>query len=133
MIETGTTRPNLLRALCILTFIGSTAGFIVYFLASLFFDKAAGLIIEYSNWHTVDSISPFYFTLFMAFSAVSLVGAIRMWKRHRDGFFIYSISQLLMFFLPAIWISWNSVSVTGAIFTIIFIVGYALNLKWLKR
>jgi hypothetical protein len=55
-----------------------------------------------------------------------------MWKLHRDGFFVYSISQSVMLFLPAIWIGWNSFSATGAIFTAIFIVGYGLNLKYLK-
>jgi hypothetical protein len=132
MNKTASKRTNLLSALCILTFIGSTASFIIYFLASLFFEKASALIVQYSNWHSVDAISPFYFTLFMSLSALSLVGAIRMWKLHRDGFFVYSISQSVMLFLPAIWIGWNSFSATGAIFTAIFIVGYGLNLKYLK-
>lgn len=132
MNDDSTNRTVLLNALCILTFIGSTAGFIVYFLASLFFEKASEIIIKYSNWHSVEAISPFYFTLFMALSAISLVGAIRMWKLHRDGFFIYSISQLILLFLPVIWLGWNSFSDTGAIFTIVFVVGYALNFKYLK-
>jgi hypothetical protein len=129
MNEIKKTRTNLLSALCILTFIGSTLSFIGYFLASLFFEKAAELIIAYSNWHSVDAISPFYFTLFMALSAVSLVGAIRMWKLHRDGFFIYSVAQIIILFLPAFWIGWNSFSATGAIFTAIFIGGYGLSWK----
>ena len=132
MNDDSTNRTVLLNALCILTFIGSTAGFIVYFLASLFFEKASEIIIKYSNWHSVEAISPFYFTLFMALSAISLVGAIRMWKLHRDGFFIYSISQLILLFLPVFWIGWTSFSDTGVIFTIVFVVGYALNFKYLK-
>ena len=129
MNEFITNRTAFLKALCILTFIGSTASFIIYFLASLFFEKASQIIIKYSNWHTVDSISPFYFTLFMALSAISLAGAIRMWKLHRDGFFIYAAAQIIILFLPVIWIGWNSFSETGVIFTLIFIVGYALNWK----
>jgi hypothetical protein len=125
-------RTNLLSALCILTFIGSTASFIIYFLASLFFEKASELIIKYSNWYSVEAISPIYFTLFMAFSAVSLIGAIRMWKLYRDGFFYYTIAQIIILFLPAFWIGWNSFSVTGAIFTAIFIGGYALSWKSFK-
>ena len=69
----------------------------------------------------------------MALSAASLIGAIRIWKLHRDGFFIYSIAQIIMLFLPVIWIGHNSFSVTGAIFTAIFIGGYALNLKWMRH
>jgi hypothetical protein len=101
-------------------------------LASLFFEKTSELIIKYSNWHSVEAISPIYFTLFMALSAVSLVGAIRMWKMHRDGFFIYTISQIIILFIPVIWLGWNAFSVTGAIFTVVFVVGYGMNWKWLR-
>jgi hypothetical protein len=55
-----------------------------------------------------------------------------MWKLHRDGLFIYTISQLIILFLPVIWLGWNAFSVTGAIFTGVFVVGYAMNWKWLK-
>ena len=132
MNDNKTTRTSFLSALCILTFIGSTASFFIYFLAALFFEKASEFIIKYSNWHTVEAISPFYFTLFMALSAVSLVGAIRMWKLHRDGFLIYTVAQIILLFLPAIWIGWNSFSVTGAIFTAVFVAGYAISWKWLR-
>jgi hypothetical protein len=132
MDEKKTTRTSFLSALCILTFIGSTTSFLIYFLAALFFEKATDFIIKYSNWHSVEVISPFYFTLFMALSALSLVGAIRMWKLHRDGFIIYTIAQIILLFLPAIWIGWNSFSVTGAIFTAVFVAGYAMSLKWMK-
>lgn len=125
-------RPNLLSALCILTFTGSGVAFVGYFLASVFFTKTSELIIKYSNWHSVEDISPLYFTVIMVLSAVSLIGAIRMWKLHRDGFFIYSISQIFFLLLPVIWIGSVAFSVTGAIFTTIFIGGYALNWKWLK-
>lgn len=132
MNEIKTNRTNLLTALCILTFIGSSISFIGYFLASLFFEKAAELIIKYSNWYSTEAISPFYFTIFMVLSAVSLVGAIRMWKLHRDGFYIYLIAQIIILFLPAVWLGWVSFSATGAIFTAVFIGGYALNWKILK-
>lgn len=130
MNETQTSRTNLLTAFCILTFIGSTSSVVGYFLASFFFEKTSAFILKYSNWHSVEAISPFYFTLLMALSALSLVGAIRMWKLHRDGFFIYTISQLVILFLPVIWLGWNSFSATGAIFTGVFVVGYGMS--WVK-
>jgi hypothetical protein len=132
MNEVKTNRNNFLSALCILTFFGSTAAFFGYFLASVFFEKTSELIIKYSNWHSVEAISPLFFTILMVLSAISLTGAIRMWKLHRDGFFIYTISQLIFLFLPVIWLGWNSFSVTGAIFTAVFVVGYAMNLRFLK-
>lgn len=125
-------RSPFLSALCILTFTGSTIGFIGYFLASLFFDKTTELIIKFSSWHSANTISPLYFTILMAMFALSLTGAIRIWKLHRDGFYLYILSQLIILFLPVIWIDWNTFSVTNSIVTGVFIVGYGLNWKYLK-
>jgi hypothetical protein len=122
-------RSSFLSALCILTFIGSTTGFIGYFLASVFFEQASRLIVTYSSWHSTDIISPFYFTVLMVLYALSLSGAIRMWKLHRDGFAIYSISQLIIAFLPVLWINWNAFSSVNALFTLVFAAGYAYNLR----
>ncbi len=132
MNDKKTTRPPFLSALCILTFIGSTIGFIAYFLASIFFERTSKLIIKYSSWHSVDAISPLYFTVLMVLFAFSLTGAIRIWKFHKDGFYLYILSQFLILFLPAIWIDWNAFSATNAIITGIFVVGYGLNWEYLK-
>ena len=125
-------RPPLLSALCILTFVGSTIGFIGYFLASVLFEQTSELIIKYSSWHSVDAISPMYFTLLMALYAVSLIGAIRIWKFHRDGIFLYTISQLIILFLPTVWTSESTFSVANAIATGVFLIGYGINWKRLK-
>ena len=131
-IENKNKRPPLLSALCVLTFFGSTVAFLGYFIASLFFQKTSGIIIKYSSWHTTEDISPLYFTVLMALFALSLTGAIRMWKRHRDGLYLYAVSQIIILFLPVIWINWQAFSTTNAIFTLVFIVGYGVNIKWLK-
>lgn len=125
-------RPDLLSALCILSFVGSGLAFIGYFLASLFFEKTSELIIKFSNWHTVEAISPLYFTVIMALSAGSLIGAIRIWKLHKDGFYLYIFAQLAIMFLPVIWINWAAFSNTNVIFTGIFFIGYGINFKHLK-
>ncbi|RIH66696.1 hypothetical protein D1164_03605 [Mariniphaga sediminis] len=125
-------RPPFLSALCNLTFIGSSIGFLGYFLVSLFFEQSTELIIKYSSWHTTEALSPVYFTLLMALYALSLTGAIRMWKLHRDGFLLYTFAQLCILFIPVIWTDWQAFSVTNAIFTLIFVGGYGLNLKRLK-
>ncbi len=122
-------RPPFLSALCLLTFMGSSIGFFGYFLASLFFEKTTELIVEYSSWHTTEALSPAYFTLLMALYALSLTGAIRMWKLHRDGLMLYVIAQLSILFIPVIWNDWQALSHTNTIFTTIFIVGYWLNRK----
>jgi len=127
-----TNRSPLLAALCILTFIGSTLGFIGFFLAALFFEQSSELIIKYSSWHTVEAISPIYFTLLMALYAFSLTGAIRMWKFHRDGIFLYSAAQLIILLLPAVWIDWSAFSAANAISTGVFILGYVFSFKYYK-
>jgi hypothetical protein len=130
--ETTKKRPALLSALCILTFIGSSIGFAGYFMASLLFEKSAAFIVKYSSWHTTEAITPAYFTLLMALFALSLTGAIRMWKFHRDGFYLYVFAQLAILFVPVIWLDLEAFSYTNAIFTVIFIAGYGLNLKVLR-
>jgi hypothetical protein len=125
-------RPDFLSALCILTFIGSSLAFVSYFLASVFFEKSVEIIIKYSSWSSVEQISPLYFTALMVLYAFSLTGAIRMWKQHRGGFYLYTLAQLIILFLPVIWVDSQAFSVTNTIFTGIFIVGYGWNLKWMK-
>ncbi|MBN1821100.1 MAG: hypothetical protein JXR31_16700 [Prolixibacteraceae bacterium] len=125
-------RPPFLSALCVLTFIGSGFAFFAYFFTAVFFEKACKLIIEYSSWDSVDQISPLYFTLLMALFCFSLIGAIRMWKFHRDGLIIYILAQVIILFLPSIWIGWDAFSVTNSIFTAIFISGYLFHYKILK-
>ncbi len=125
-------RPPFLSALCLLSFIGSSVGFVGYFLAALFFENTSELIVKYSSWHSSEAISPLYFTLFMALFAISLTGAIRMWKLHRDGFYLYVFVQLAILFIPVLWIDWQAFSTTNAIFTTVFMVGYGLNWKKLS-
>ncbi len=128
-MEKTTQRTPFLSALCLLTFIGSTIGFAGYFLASLFFEKATEIIIKYSSWSNTEMLSPTYFTLLMAMNALSLTGAIRMWKLHADGLYLYIFTQLVILFVPVIWNNWQAFSQTNAIFTLIFIAGYWLNRK----
>ena len=122
-------RSNFLSALCILTFLGSGFSFLMYFIAALFFEQASEFIIKYSRWSSTEAISPLYFTLLMALNAISLTGAIRMWKLHRDGFYLYVLAQLIILFVPAMWINFEAISISNAIFTILFIVGFGLNFR----
>ncbi len=128
-VNVSSKRPPLLSALCILTFIGSTTAFVGYFLAAVFFEQVGRLILQYSSWHSTETVSPLFFTLLMVFYAVSLIGAIRMWKLHRDGFLYYTVSQLAILLIPVIWVNWNAFSFTNLIFILVFITGYAFNLK----
>ncbi|MBN2635399.1 MAG: hypothetical protein JXR61_03955 [Prolixibacteraceae bacterium] len=129
MHESNSQRSNFLSAFCILTFLGSGLSFLMYFFAALFFEGASEFIIKYSRWSSTEDISPLYFTLLMAFNAISLTGAIRMWKLHRDGFFLYVISQLIIVFVPAIWINIDAISISNIIFTLVFFIEYGINFR----
>ena len=132
-MEKSGKRPALLSALCILTFIGSGTAFLACFAASLLFGQVSGIIIKFSSWHSTDSVSPLYFKLLMALHAVSLTGAIRVWKLHRDGYFLYLFAQLMILIIPSLWINFHAFSVTNAIFTAVFIAGYTINFKYLHH
>ncbi len=128
-----TERSPFLSALCILTFIGSGIGFLGYFYLSLFFEKASELIVSIGNIQSMDKVTPWYFLILMVLYALSLTGAIRMWKLHRDGYFLYVAAQLLVLFLPVFQLGWAAFYFTNAIFTIVFVLGYSLNYKFFKR
>jgi hypothetical protein len=81
----------------------------------------------------LSDISAVYFLILMVFYSISLMGAIRMWKLHRDGYFLYVPAQLVILLLPVIWINLQALSVTNTFFTIVFIAGYTLNMKFLKQ
>ena len=125
-------RPDFLTALCILTFIGSGFAFVVYLFALLFFNRVSEFIVEYSALPSTNGITPLYFMIYAALTLFSLIGAMRMWNLRRDGFFIYSASQILIFLFPVFWNSNQSFPAVSLIFTLIFIVCYAVNFKHLK-
>jgi hypothetical protein len=125
-------RHDFLSALCILTFIGSSFKFVLYLLASLFFERTSIIIVEYSAWHSTDAVNSFYFTILMSLSVFSLIGTVLMWKLCLNGFYIYTAAQVLLLFFPVFWIGNHAFSVMNLIFTIIFICSYALNIKYLK-
>lgn len=125
-------RNDFLSALCILTFAGSSFKFVLYLLASLFFERASEIIIEYSAWHSTDAVNSLYFAILMSLSAFSIVGAVLMWKLRRSGFYVYTASQVLLSLLPVLWINNQASSIVNLIFTVVFICSYALNLRNLK-
>ncbi len=125
-------RPSLLSALCFLSFIGSGLAFIGYFLASLFFEETCDIITTYSSWYSTEQLSPLYFTFLMALYGRSVVSVIRIWKFHRDGYFLYMAVHTIILFFPAIWIGWSVFSATNSIFTVVFMGGFSLFYRHLK-
>jgi hypothetical protein len=118
-------RPRVLTALCLLSFIGSGGGFLLYLAASLFFDRAMEIVLKFSSMHTAEPLTPVYFLLFSLFFLISLLGVIRMWNRKRSGFYIYFGAQALILAWPLLWMGEAAFSAVALIFTGLFVAAYA--------
>ena len=72
----------------------------------------------------------------LVLSVISLLGAILMFQLRRIGFYFYTAAQILMLFVLPYFAGFNFMVLAGmlfsAIFAVIFIVMYALNLKYMR-
>lgn len=147
-------RPALLTVLCVLTFIGSglslmgnlmsmfISPFMDFFDPSMF-DEAFShlgnnpgdkLVEEMLNIAilAMDNIVTISLLKFI-FSALSIVGAIYMFKLKKLGFYLYIAAQVGFLAIGPIILGWNlfvSISIFfSGFFSILFIALYAINLK----
>ena len=115
---TTATRPSFLTVLCILSYIGCALGII------------GGLM----------SITTLTGIVGVVASLICLWGVIQMWKLKKMGFYIYLIGEIAPLIVSLVTIGFASIfSFTGGImalavlfgfvFSLIFILLYALNLK----
>lgn len=161
--ENKLSRPTFLTVLCILTFIGSGWGILSQLFALLGSSlvDSSTQIEQYSA--AMDSIEDAGTASFLSgllsssqevlqatlmyarqiavislvLSTLSLLGAILMFKLRRIGFWIYSAAQVLMLFVTPYFAGFSMLIVVGmlfsALFTILFIILYAVNLKYMRR
>jgi hypothetical protein len=113
-------KPLIFESACVFSIIGSSIGFIMMFTATFFFRFVTEKISMVTNITATEKLSPFYFAFLMAAFTVSLVGVIKLYRMQRGGLFLYLPAQLIILFLPVIWLGDNAFSVTNAIFTLIF-------------
>jgi hypothetical protein len=113
-------KPILFESACIFSIVGSSIGFLSMFFSTIFFKTVTEKIESLTNITATEHLSPLYFaSLMMAFS-VSLAGSIKLYRMQRAGLYFYLIAQVLILFLPVIWLGSNDFSVTNAIFTLLF-------------
>lgn len=152
-------RPTFLTVLCILTFIGSGWGVLSQLFSLLFtnlvdvsaqteqlntmmdnMESGAGTsflsgilsssqeVMQATMMHA-KSIA----VISLVLSLLSLCGAILMFSLRRIGFYIYTVAQLLLLFVVPYFAGFSMIVVMGmlfsALFTVVFIILYALNLK----
>ncbi|CCZ09745.1 MULTISPECIES: hypothetical protein [Culturomica] len=155
-------RPTFLTVLCILTFIGSGWGVLSQLFSLLFtnlvdvsaqteqlntmmdnMESGAGTsflsgilsssqeVMQATMMHA-KSIA----VISLVLSLLSLCGAILMFSLRRIGFYIYTVAQLLLLFVVPYFAGFSMIVVMGmlfsALFTVVFIILYALNLKAMR-
>jgi len=149
-----TPRPALLTVLCVLTFIGSGLGvmgnlmsmfispFMDFLEPSMFNEAFQQLgnnpgdkfVEEMLNVAILAMENIFTISLLkFIFSALSIVGALYMFKMKKIGFYIYITAQVGFLTIGPIILGWNlmvSMSIFfSGFFSLLFIALYAINLK----
>lgn len=102
------TRPDLLKVICILSFIGGGMSFLSYSILYLTIDVwreafQQGLfdfIIrdeqQEQTFELLMSLSPNYFLIQALLFLASVYGVFKMWNLQKVGFHIYTVSQILL-------------------------------------
>lgn len=129
---------NLLRILCILTFIGSGLGVFSYGIIGLlhdFFTNNLSLVPDEQNRDLIEmmlSAGKSFFFLNTLLYAISFFGALKLWKLEKIGFHLYTASQLALLIIPMLFIKGFPTNGISIFLTLLFVLGYSGFLKYMK-
>ncbi len=133
-------RPELLKVLCILTFVGS--GLSLF--SNLIMFMSIDIVREYYENGMFDflaedmdtgvleilfSINASYFIFQALLFSLTIYGAYLMWGLKKYGFHIYAIAQILLLILPQVFLPSLPFPTFELIISLIFITLYAKNLQ----
>jgi hypothetical protein len=129
-------RPEMLKILCILTFIGSGLAIFSYLLTFLLFDEMKIIMEELNDQYPgIEEIfsggKRFFLTGFILYS-ISLAGARQMWNMRKIGFHLYTVAQIFLLILPVIMIESYQLPLLGVLLSSVFVLGYYSNLKFMN-
>ncbi|HEX8515642.1 MAG TPA: hypothetical protein VF868_05535 [Bacteroidia bacterium] len=151
-IEAGVTakRPQFITVLCILTWIGCGVGLIASVMG-YFAVQTAGAMMDVasaSDPEAMDMAATMpgmeeamnamkYAGVSLAVGILGIIlcfaGSMMMWKLKKAGFYLYAVGQIVPLVVSAVLIGASAFGgfalVMGAIFPVLFIVLYGLNLK----
>jgi hypothetical protein len=133
--ESKEKRPQLLTILCILTFIGSGMNAFSNLVVFIFFDASMKLFTELVKTLKIPgmdlflSATPAYFATGALISALSIAGSYRMWQLRKQGFHIYTVSQILTILAPMYFFRLPGPDFFSIIIGSIFVLLYGSNLK----
>ncbi|HEX8515641.1 MAG TPA: hypothetical protein VF868_05530 [Bacteroidia bacterium] len=132
-------RPVFLTVLCILTFISTGFSIIGAMIIPVMADFMIEVITQsreydpavYTDLFKVWKAGWGFYITVLAFTVLSLVGAIYMWNLRKNGFHFYTIANIILSYLPIVWLG-LPVNIAGFFFPAAFIGMYALHLKFMK-
>ena len=125
-------KPILFEGACIFSLVGSSIGVLYTLLATVFFKYVTGKIVQFTNVTAAEHLSPLYFAVLMAAFSLSLAGVIKLYRMQRTGLYFYLVAQVMILFIPVIWLGANAFSVTNAIFTLLFSGVYLFHIRRLS-
>lgn len=124
-----------LKFLCILTFLGSGLAMMAYFIIGAFYDVFLSADMkplgedEQELIRLMLSAGKTFFLLSAFLYALSLYGAILMWKLRKIGFHLYSLAQIVLLILPLLYIQGFRMPFVTILVTVTFIFGYSTFLR----
>lgn len=136
--EISPQEKNLLKMLCILTFIGSGFAFISYLLIGInynyFYESIETFPIDdiKESMYQIFEGDKLFFIINSFLFLISLIGAIAMWNFKKLGFHMYTTAQLLILIAPLIFVPSIKMPITSALITLVFIWAYSRFLKYMN-
>lgn len=128
-------RPILLTVLCILSFIGSGMSAVVLFTVYGSFEEMAPLLQEMASgfpFTGMDLLAKAPKNFFLGGAVLNLfsfIGINLMWRMKKAGLHFYAGAQVLILFLPVIYIQGYPLPILDGIVSALFIWLYARNYK----
>lgn len=136
-------RKEILKILCILTFIGSglsaLSGFSMFLMIDTFrnffeqgmFDFMSEQM-DMGSFETMLYINRSYFLINALLSLGTIFGAYLMWNFKKFGFHIYTISQIILLIIPQLFISGFPFPTFELMVTGVFVYLYSRQLPLMK-
>jgi len=120
-------RPQLLTWLCIGSFAFGIL-WIIMLLALILFDQAGNASTQFFPGIAIEYLKAGNLFIFaeILLTALGLFAVTMMWRMQKTGFYLYSASKTIIYFLPAVFLGGNQLTFPGLIITSIFIVLYGI-------
>ena len=129
-------RPILLSILCILSFVGSGLSGTTLFMIYASYKEIIPALQEMSSgvegMELIVNAPRGFFLAGAVLNFFSFIGVNLMWRMRKAGFHFYTGSQVLLFFLPIVYIAGYPFPLFDGLITLMFIIMYAKYYKKLR-